>query len=61
MLARNSPTGHFQFRPATFLGIDLSAKEIDAAAPIESFQSVPDSPSGLDFQQAAVLDFMFVK
>jgi hypothetical protein len=61
MLARNSPTGHFQFRPATILGFDFSAKEIDAAAPIESLQNVPDSPSYRDFQQAAVLDFIIVK
>jgi hypothetical protein len=37
VLARNTPTGDFQFRSAIVVEISLSAKEIDATASIESF------------------------
>jgi hypothetical protein len=38
MLTRNAPAHHFQFCPAAaVVEIRLSAKEIDATAPIELF------------------------
>ena len=61
MLARNAPARHFQFRPAALLEINLSAKEIDATAPLELFQNVQDAPRGSDLQQSAVPDLMLVK
>ena len=61
VLARNTPTGHFQFGSATVVEISLSAKEIDATASLESFQNVQDAPRGSDLQQSAVPDLMLVK
>jgi hypothetical protein len=60
VLARNTPTGHFQFGSATVVEI-LSAKELDATASHESFQKVQDAPWGSDLQQSAVPDLMLVK
>jgi hypothetical protein len=61
VLARNTPTGHFQFGSATVVEISLSAMELDATASLESFQKVQDAPWGSDLQQSAVPDLMLVK
>jgi len=61
VLARNTPTGHFQFGSATVVEISLSAKEIDATASLESFQNVQNAPRRSDLQQTAVPDIMLVK
>jgi hypothetical protein len=61
MLARNAPAHHFQFKPAAFGEISLSAKEIDATAPLELFQNVQDAPRGSDLQHSTVPDLMLVK
>jgi hypothetical protein len=56
MLASNSPTCHFQFRPATILKVYFSAKQINAAASREPLQKFMDGTRRSNFQQAAVPD-----